>query len=386
MASGTTFLEISGKRVAQIPIPVAPLAEQRRIVERLEELLSDLDAGVAALTRARAKLRQYRAAVLRAAVSGDLTAEWRAAHPDCEPAPALLSRILAERRAKWEQAQEAKFAAAGKTPPKGWQAKYAEPTGADAGALPPLPAGWKWVGMDALVCGGLQNGAYYPQQMYGEGTPIIRIDDYQNLSSRSSAELQRVKCPDDDVTRYEVCVGNLLINRVNSPSHLGKCLLIESRNTPAIFESNMMRVQLTDTVIAGYVRDYLRSAVGKCRLVANAKWAVNQASINQQDVLATPVPLPPLEEQEAIVAEVEQRLSVIAAAEVTIAASLTRASRLRQSILKEAFAGRLVPQDPADEPASALLERARAGRAGAATAVTRGRRKREQPPGPTLDF
>src|SRR6185312_10595485 len=88
----------------------------------------------------------------------------------------------------------------------------------------------------------------------------------------------------------------------------------------------------------------------------------NQPALNRTRIEAIPIPLPPLAEQQVIVAEVEQRLSVIEAAENYIAASLKRAARLRQSILKEAFAGRLVPQDPSDEPASVLLERLRAER------------------------
>jgi type I restriction enzyme S subunit len=99
------------------------LSEQRRIVAAADELVSDLDAGVSALERARTNLKRYRAAILRAAVTGELTAEWRAVHPNVEPATTLLDIILAERRRKWEEDQLSKFAAANKTPPKGWRGK-----------------------------------------------------------------------------------------------------------------------------------------------------------------------------------------------------------------------------------------------------------------------
>jgi type I restriction enzyme S subunit len=133
--------------VESLPVPLAPSAEQRRIAARLEELLSDLDAGVAALERANANLKRYRASVLKAAVEGTLTEEWRAAHPDTEPASKLLDRILAERRRKWEADQLAKFAAADRTPPKNWQSKYAEPAPPDTSALPSLPTCWCWASL-----------------------------------------------------------------------------------------------------------------------------------------------------------------------------------------------------------------------------------------------
>ncbi len=125
--------------------------EQRRIDAKIEELFSDLDAGVAALERVRANLKRYRAAVLKAAVEGKLTEEWRAQHPDTEPASVLLDRILTERRRQWEQAQLAKFAHAGKQPPKGWQAKYEEPDPPDARGLPSLPGVWRWMRLDSLA-------------------------------------------------------------------------------------------------------------------------------------------------------------------------------------------------------------------------------------------
>ena len=145
-------------------------------------------------------------------------------------------------------------------------------------------------------------------------------------------------------------------------THLGKVLHVETRHLPSIFESNMMRLRFVEKRTVPYLRDYLRSTSGIARLISDAKWAVNQASINQQDVQRTSVPFPPLEEQQHIVTEVAERLSQIDAAETQIEHGLLRASRLRQSILKQAFEGKLVPQDPSDEPASVLLERLRASR------------------------
>lgn len=138
------------EQIGAFDIALPPPAEQQRIVEKLEELLSDLDAGVAALERARANLKRCRAAVLKAAVEGRLTEKWRAAHPYTEPAKKLLESILSERRKKWEEAQLKKYAAKEQSPPKGWKDRYPEPAEPDVAALPALPKGWCWATVEQL--------------------------------------------------------------------------------------------------------------------------------------------------------------------------------------------------------------------------------------------
>ena len=103
--TGTTIKHLTGQALSRIHFPLPPVPEQRRIVAKIEELFSDLDAGVVALERVRANLKRYRAAVLKAAVEGKLTEDWRAQHPDTEPASVLLERILTERRRQWEKDQ-----------------------------------------------------------------------------------------------------------------------------------------------------------------------------------------------------------------------------------------------------------------------------------------
>src|SRR5208283_2046010 len=136
--------------IKSIEVPLAPLEEQRRIVAKIEELFSDLDAGVVTLERVRANLKRYRASVLKAAVEGKLTEDWRAQHPDTEPASVFLERILTERRRQWEQDQLAKFAQAGKQPPKGWQSKYREPEDAHVLGNLALPPRWSWATVEQI--------------------------------------------------------------------------------------------------------------------------------------------------------------------------------------------------------------------------------------------
>ena len=323
-ATGTTFKEISKSKLRELAIPLAPLPIQHLIVSEIEKQFTRLDAAVAALRRAKANLARYKAAVLKAAVEGRLVAQ----DPNDEPAAELLARILAERRAQWEAANPKKT--------------YVEPKGVEVAGLGELPVGWVWATVDMLTIGGPTNGLYLPKDKYGSGTPILRIDDYQAFWSRASEELQQVDASASEISKYSLDAGDIVINRVNSPSHLGKCLVVTQRNLPSLFESNMMRLRLSGFVLVTFVEAYLNSKEGRVRLTANAKWAVNQASINQGDVGNTPIPLPPTKEQQRIVTDVDCHLTVFQATEQAIDANLDRAERLRQGVLGKAFRGELV--------------------------------------------
>jgi type I restriction enzyme S subunit len=145
-------------------------------------------------------------------------------------------------------------------------------------------------------------------------------------------------------------------------THLGKCCLVADGFAGVLFESNMMPLEIAEAIDARCVELYFYSEAGRRRLTKDAKWAVNQASINQEDVKRTPVPLPPLAEQEAFVEAAEAQLSVIDHLEADLDAKLAGAQSLRQSILRHAFSGKLVPQDPKEDPASELLKRIAAER------------------------
>ena len=348
VVQGALYPAVRPADIAKFRFRLPPRAEQTRIVEKLEELLGGLDAAVAELKAAQRKLASLRQSLLKAAVEGALTAPWRAAHAPTESGAQLLQRILAERRAHWE-------------------------------ARPALPQGWVWANLDALIDEGPQNGLYLPRERYGSGTPMLRIDDYQIGWHRARSELNRASASADECMTYSLHVDDVVINRVNSMTHLGKSLLIGKELEDALFESNMMRFRLFEHVRVAFVVLYLGSDIGRARLTADAKWAVNQASINQQDVRATSIPFPPLEEQTEIVEQLTAALAAVKEQEAAIEKGLAQAAAQRRNILKAAFAGQLVAQDPRDEPASALLARIRAERAaqGAVHKKPRGRQARE---------
>ena len=144
LGKGGTQKNISQTVIKTISFPLAPLPEQHRIVAKIESLFAKLDEGVAALKRAEANLERYRASVLKAAVEGRLTEQWRRENPPEETGEELLHRILAERQKRWKTEQLAKFAAKGKKPPRNWKTKYNEPVAPDTSGLPELPEGWCW--------------------------------------------------------------------------------------------------------------------------------------------------------------------------------------------------------------------------------------------------
>ncbi|TRZ98926.1 MAG: hypothetical protein D4R84_02855 [Rhodocyclaceae bacterium] len=187
---------------------------------------------------------------------------------------------------------------------------------------------------------GPQNGLYLPKSAYGSGTPMLRIDDYQTNWMRPVAELRRVNATDAQIAAWALREGDLVVNRVNSMSHLGKCASMPASLAGALFESNMMRMGLKAHTLPRYVELYLGGSRGRGRLTQRAKWAVNQASINQQDLLATPLPLPDIDRQREIVAEVDRLLSIAREAEVEVDTNLRRVQSLRQAILSAAFSNR----------------------------------------------
>jgi type I restriction enzyme S subunit len=357
MTGSAGQLRVPATFLADAPYPLAPTHEQHRIVAAIEQQFTRLDAGIAALRQARAKLKRYRASVLKAAVEGKLTEAWRAEHPATEPASVLLERILKERRAKWEEDLRAK----GKDLAK---VRYIEPAAPNAERLQELPEQWCWATLEQLITY-LRNGLPQKPDTSPPGHRILRINAVRPMSVDLD-EVRYLPLSEQKVKGYFLDDGDILFTRYNgSLELLGVAGMVRSCSQPTLHPDKLIRIK---TVLAGLLSSYVEIAsnVGTSRayLESKARTTAGQTGISGSDIKQIPIPLPPLFEQEQIVAEVEQRLSVVSELEAAVEANLKRAERLRQSILREAFAGRLVSQDPDDEPASVLLERIRGERKG----------------------
>ena len=367
MAGTAGQLRVSATWLSEATIPLPPQAEQRRIVAEIETQFTRLDASVAALRRAQANLKRYRASVLKDACEGRLVpteAELaRSEGREYEPAAVLLERILAERRARWESQEKRR-------------GKYKEPSAPDTSALPELPEGWVWAVVEQLLARS-EYGTSVKCSYEATGLPVLRIP---NIVA-GEIDLTDIKYATQPVkidSETSLAKGDILMCRTNGSVRLvGKTAVIKSEFEPYHgFASYLLRFRLVETeVIPKWFHIYATSQLGRTFIEQNAASSAGQNNVSLSLIHTMPIPLPPLAEQRRIVAEVERWLSVVQQAESTVEASLARAERLRQSILKQAFSGRLVPQDLDYEPASVLLERIRAEREAEAQASAASKRK-----------
>lgn len=358
-------------------ILLPPAAEQSRIVQKLEELLADLDAGVAELKAALKKLAKYRQSLLKAAVEGALTADWRTSRSGAsvESGEELLARILRERRARWETRQLVKFKEQGRTPPKDWQGRYTEPVAPDAG-LSALPQGWAWATMDQLAHIGTgvtplrSRTAYFRQ-----GTiPWITSGALNNETVSDAKELVTALALKE--CRLEIYpAGSLLVAMYGEGKTRGKSseLLI-----PATINQAIAALVLEPEAHAckTYLKAFLLHSYEKMR--EQAAGGV-QPNLNLQIIKSIALPLPPLDEQVEMGCSLAQQFDQIERQQGAVQLGLKQSVAQRKNILQAAFSGKLVPQDPADEPASVLLARIRTDRAARAAETTPRRRGARKP-------
>ena len=359
-AYGGAQPNISAKEIESFKVPIPPLNEQKRIVDKIEELFSKLDAGIAALERVKANLKRYRAAVLKAAVEGKLTEEWRKQNPNTEPASKLLQRILKERRQKWESEQLEKYQKSGKTPPKDWQSKYKEPSAPDTANLLDLLDGWCWASIDQISEVGTGTTPLKTNSNFWENgsIPWVTSTMVNHLFVTEASDF--ITSEALEKTTLKLYPRHTLIMAMYGEGKTrGKVseLLIE-----ATINQALAALQVSEKFID--LRKYLKFFLqGHYELIRKLSVGGVQPNLNLGTVQRICIPLPPLNEQAVIGENLASILSIIEKVETETSSQLHRSSRLRQSILKQAFSGKLVPQDPNDEPASLLLQRIQAEKA-----------------------
>jgi type I restriction enzyme S subunit len=340
LASGTTFLEVSGKNAARIPVPLPSIQEQRRIVAEIEKQITRLDAGIASLKHAKRKLKRYRAAVLYAACDGRLTRSSQDSESQIYEAPQqLLARILAERRSV-----------------ANFRSKYKEPKAVDCTRLPFLPPAWTWASIEQISTR-VVDGVHKKPTYVPTGIPFVTVRNLTAGSNISFEKLNYISGADhaEFTKRANPEFGDLLVSKDGT---LGVVRVVNTDIPFSIFVS----VALIKPVLremSSYLRIALESPQVQAQMVPKGSGLQH---IHLEDLREDCIPLPPLAEQRRIVAEVERRLSVIGSLEKIVDSNLKRAARLRQSILERAFSGRLLKSNVTEKSAAKAKEMSPASR------------------------
>ncbi|HWO28012.1 MAG TPA: restriction endonuclease subunit S, partial [Candidatus Acidoferrum sp.] len=362
LQTGSSYPAVRAKDVFAQSIVVPPTAEQERLVAKLRPALSGVERAETATRRAQERLRRYRAAVLDAAVTGKLTRAWRESQlkdekTDIEAGEHLLRGLLLTRRTLWEETELKRLSDNGKIPQNDqWKSKYPRPRGPITKSLPELPSEWIWASLEqvstrvtvgyvgAMKNEYVRNGIPFlrsqnvrPNRFEAEGLVFIRRQFHTKLAKST------ITPGDVVVVRSGVAVGTACV----IPEKLGEANC-----------SDLVLIQ-GPLIKPDFISFYMNSAAR--RHVELGKVGIAQPHFNTASVASLSVPLPPVAEQTEIVLQVKRRLAAADRLATTLDRQLERARATRQSLLQEAFAGRLVPQNSNDEPASVLLESIRAG-------------------------
>lgn len=317
---------VNGSKLKALSIPIPGFDDQRRIVAEIEKQFTRLEAGVAALRRVQANLKRYRAAVLKAACEGRLVpTEAELARTEDRPFESgqqLLARILTERRQNWQG-----------------RGQYKEPATLNKACQPELPKGWGVAPLEAIADVIDPNPSHRMPKYVPEGIPLVSSENFVGTEeidftigkqvTRETLEQQR--------SRYTIEEGDFVLSRIGT---IGKTRFLPTDNEYCLSHA-LVVLKVRSKFIN---KRWLRKTIASESILSQAHKGVQSVGVpdlGMAKIRDFIIPLPPLAEQTRIVAEVERRLSVVEELEAVVTTNLQRATRLRQSILKEAYSGAL---------------------------------------------
>jgi type I restriction enzyme S subunit len=309
------LLRVRKEFIESASLPLPPMQEQGRIVAEIEKQFTRLDAGVAALKRLHLHLRRYRASVLKAACEGRLLPTEGGLSGTGEPGPTATEYL------------------------RGHGIQPSPQTKAER-----LPSGWTWTSLADLKQFSMYGPRFSSDDYRAEGRLVLRTSDISESGKVNTATAPRLPLSDAEFLKYRVERGDLLITRTGS---LGTLAVFDD-DVDAIAGAYLIQYRLkVPHATSRYVFTFLKSPSGQAQLVRGGA-GVGRPNLNAPTIEAISIPLPPPAEQQSILMTVEEKLSQADAVEAGVEASLARAARLRSTVLRAAFEGRLgAPERPA---------------------------------------
>lgn len=338
-SAGIAVQNVNASKLKDIIIPVSSPEQQKLIVAKIEELFSHIDAGIESLKKAKKLLKQYRQSVLKAAITGELTKEWREKNKDkLEPASQLLERILKERRKKWEEQQLAQFKAKGKIPKDDkWKRKYNEPDVIEPIELGVLPQGWVVIKLEGL-CSKIGDVDHKMPKAQEQGVPYISTKDFTENNGINFDNTKLIKQEDYDHLCRKIFpeYGDVLLSRYGTVGEVRRVEIKE--NFQASY--SIAIVKPASDEIGRYIHFVLTTEPLQRQIKKHTR-STAQPDLGLAHIREFEVPLPSKEEQKEIMSIVEVKFEAVARVEKEIDNQLTKAEKNKQSILASAFNGRL---------------------------------------------
>ncbi|WP_151965159.1 restriction endonuclease subunit S [Acinetobacter soli] len=359
LGSGVTQKNIYISNLKEYEFYLPPFQEQKRITDKIDELFSELDNGIEELETAQKKLELYRQSLLKSAVEGELSKEWRETQAEfSETGEQLLARILKKRRESWEQEKLKEFAEKGKNPPKDWQDKYPEPVKPDTENLPQLPEGWVWASLDMIgeIVSGVAKGTKRATPVPMREVPYLRVANVQR-GYLDLTEIKTILATEKDINQLTLKEGDILFNEGGDRDKLGRGWIWKSEIENCIHQNHVFRCRLYEPNFVPELISYHGNTFGKLWFERAGKQTTNLASINMGILKRFPVPVMPILEQNFIFDYIQSNLDMVDSQLEQNSELIKNCSKQRTNILNQAFQGKLVTQDPNDESAQKLLQR-----------------------------